>query len=328
MSKHVVFTGKNECVVTERADQALPPGSVRIRTLNSLVSTGTETIVLGRKFAPGTHWDTWIQYPFFPGYAVVGEVVEAGAEVEDLKQGMRVVSRQGHGSEHVVAQADCYPVPGPIDQAQAVWFALAKIAFMGVKAGRVGLGSRVLIIGGGPIGQMALRWCKAAGAERIVLVDLLEERLELARKGGATGTVAKPVDQAEEEIQAACGGQPPIVIDSTGNAAVFASALGIAAPRGTVVVLGDTGTPADQHLTGDVIMKGLTVVGAHDGHCDQEWTERRIVGLFFALLESGRISMKGMNTHTFKPEDAAKAYRTAETERARTMGLLFDWTRA
>ena len=327
MPKQIVFTGKDECSIIEQASELLAPDSVRVRTLISLISTGTETIVLGRKFAPGTHWDDWVKYPFYPGYSVIGEVIEVGDEVTNFKSGMKVATRQSHGSEHVVATSNCYMIPGEIDLSEAAWFALAKIAFMGVKAGRVGLGSCVLIVGGGPIGQMALRWCRAAGAEQIVVVDLLGARLDLARRGGATAVIAKPIDEAIGEIENACGGSPQIVIDSTGNASVFRSAIGIASHKGTVVVLGDTGTPGEQHLTSDVITKGLTVVGAHDTHCDVEWTERRIVDLFFALLGSGRITMKGMNSHTFKPENVTEAYITVETERASTMGMLFDWTK-
>ncbi|MBN2713575.1 MAG: zinc-binding dehydrogenase [Planctomycetes bacterium] len=327
MSKSIVFTGKNECAVIEKDRVELSPDSVRIRTTNSLMSTGTETIVLGRKFAPGTHWDNWVKYPFFPGYAIIGEVVECGAEVMELKKGVRVAARAGHGSEHVAPEAECYAVPESLDPMQAVWFALSKISFMGVKAGKVGLGSRVLVIGGGPIGQMALRLCVAAGAEKVVLVDMLKERLDLARAGGATSVIGKPLDQALEELEFACGGKPQIVIDSTGNAKVFETALKSAADRGTVVVLGDTGVPGEQHLTSDVITRGLHIVGAHDGHCDAEWTEARIVNLFFSLLERGRINMDGMNTHVFSPDQAIEAYDLAETKRAETMGVVFDWQR-
>lgn len=326
MPFEILFTGENACAVQDCETTPLAAGDVRVRSLTSLISTGTETIVLGRKFAPGTHWDNWVKYPFRPGYAVVGEVAEAGAAVPGLAPGMRVALRKGHGSEHVLPAADCYAVPEGLDTRDAVWFALAKIAFMGVKVAPIGLGSTVLIIGGGPIGQMTVRWCAAAGAARIVLVDMLQERLDLALRGGATTVIGCPVDQATEAIEHACGGLPPVVIDSTGNAAVFEAALGVAACRGTVVVLGDTGHPGGQHLTSDVIIKGLRVIGAHDGHCDAEWTEQRIVELFFSLLARNRVSMEGMNTHVFKPGQAEKAYSVAETRRAETMGILFDWT--
>ncbi len=326
MERKIVFTGKDKCELQEFAAEEISAQQVRIKTRFSLISTGTETIVLGRKFDPGTSWDKWVRYPFASGYASIGEVVEIGSDVQNLKKGDIIVSRRGHSSAHVIDERDCYPVPAGIEPELAVWFALAKISFMGVHAAQVRLGDSVLVIGGGPIGQMAVRWAVAGGAERVVLVDLLESRLALGRAGGASCVIGKPLDSAEQEIREAFGGKEPgIVIDSTGNAQVFSQALRIAAARGTVVILGDTGTPAQQVLTGDVINRGLKIIGAHDCHSGGDWPESRIVGLYFSLLQSGRISMAEMNTHAFKPEDVKKAYQTAENERGSTMGMLFDW---
>ena len=57
--------------------------SVRINL--SLMSTGTENIVFNRLFDPGTHWDEWVKYPFYPGYTAVGTVESTGADVTGLK---------------------------------------------------------------------------------------------------------------------------------------------------------------------------------------------------------------------------------------------------
>ena len=327
MVKRVVFNGANDCSVVTEGDVRLEPGMARVETHVSLISTGTETIVLGRKFAPGTHWDKWVKYPFYPGYSAVGRVVEVSEGADPALVGRMVAARKGHGAAHDVKATECHVVPEGLAASDAVWFALAKIAFMGVKAGEVRLGSRVLVIGGGPIGQMAVRWCAAAGAERVVMVDMMAERLKYAVDGGASEVFGKGIDSDMEGILTACGGKPQIVIDSTGNERVFHSALGAVADRGTLVVLGDTGTPGGQSLTGDVITRGLKIVGAHDCHCDTEWSEGRIVQLFFTLLSRGRIKMEGMNTHSFTPEQAREAYDTAETRRSETMGIIFDWRR-
>ncbi len=329
MRKHIIFSGKNECSMAELPVEPLADTGVRVKTDLSLLSTGTETIVLYQKYAPGTHWDNWVKScnPFLAGYTVIGTVTEVGKDVKALSVGNRVVCRKGHGTEHMVADAnECYLVPDGIESVDAVWFGLAKIAFMGVHAGKVGLGDRVLIIGGGPIGQMVTRWCAAAGASATVLVDMMPSRLGMATKGGATAVIGKPVDDAKDEILAAFGGlEPNIVIDSTGNAKVFESALGIAGKYATVVVLGDTGTPSAQHLTSDVIGKGLRIVGAHDCHTTTEWPEKRITELFFSLSSAGRFPMDGLLTHTFAASDFRKAYDVVETDRASTMGVIFDW---
>ena len=45
------------------------------------------------------------------------------------------------------------------------------------------------------------------------------------------------------------------------------------------------------------------------------------------MVLDGRISLKGLNTHYFKPEECGEAYATANRDRAKTMGILFDWRR-
>jgi len=115
------------------------------------------------------------------------------------------------------------------------------------------------------------------------------------------------------------------VIDSTGNEKVFAAALGLAENFGKVVILGDTGAPSKQQLTSDVIMRGITIVAAHDGHETAEWTNATITEFFLSLAASGRFPLEGLNTHFFKPADCVQAYETVNRERARTMGVVFDW---
>lgn len=326
MERRLVFTGKGNVGIEQYAAKKPKEGEVAIRTTCSLMSTGTEGIVFNRLFDPGTHWDNWVKYPFHPGYAAVGKIESVGSGVTTLHKGDRVMTRCGHGSYHTVEADKCVPVPASVPEDQSTWFALAKIAAMGAKVAEYRLGSSVLVIGAGPIGQMSLRWARAAGAERLAVVDTIPLRLELAKKGGATAVIGKPINDAREEIQKANGGSAPdIVIDTTGNAAVFASALSIVAKFGRVVVLGDTGSPSKQCLTPDVILKGIHIVAAHDPHETPDWNMARIGRLFFALVNDGRISLDGLNTHTFRPEDCVKAYELASTRRYETMGIVFDW---
>jgi threonine dehydrogenase-like Zn-dependent dehydrogenase len=217
-----------------------------------------------------------------------------------------VAFRAPHRSHAVENAAECYPIPDGVSFEQAVWFALAKITFHGARAAGYSLGDSVLVVGTGPIGQMSIRWAGAAGCAQIIAVDAAEHRLPLAKAGG--------------------GKLPRVVIDSTGNAAVFTAVLGLAADFGKIVIMGDTGTPARQALTSDVITRGLSIVGAHDVHNTAEWNVATITALFFELIASGRFPMAGLTSHVFTPENAAEAYVTANRDRATTMGLIFDWT--
>jgi 2-desacetyl-2-hydroxyethyl bacteriochlorophyllide A dehydrogenase len=323
----LVFPAQQQ-VLLESFEPGQPgEGQVRICTHLSLMSTGTENIVFNRIFEAGGHWDRWVKYPFYPGYCSVGIVEEVGKGVDSIRQGQRVAFRAGHRSHAVENASDCYPIPEEVSFEQAVWFALAKITFHGALVARYQLGDTVMVIGAGPIGQMSIRWARASGCARIIVVDPAVHRLPLAEAGGATHLITQPISEARDAILAAGDGKlPRVVIDSTGNAAVFASALGLVADRGTVILLGDTGTPAKQALTSDVITRGLTIIGAHDTHNTEEWNGATISRYFFGLVASGRFPMEGLTSHVFAPDRSTEAYDVANRDRALTMGLIFDWT--
>ncbi|MFA6480661.1 MAG: zinc-binding alcohol dehydrogenase [Victivallaceae bacterium] len=328
MEKRIVFTGKNELKLEEFSLAAQGDNQVTVRNICSLISTGTELIVLNRMFDPGTHWDNWIKYPFYPGYAAMGEIVSAGKNVSCLKPGDQVVHRGGHASAAIVDDSQCFPVPDGVKPETACWFALAKIAAMSVPAAHYGIGGSVAVIGAGPVGQMATRWALAAGAEPVILIDTVPMRLEMAGRGGAARTVCATAGNAADEIRQINGGDlPDVVIDSTGHAAVFSDALKIVNSHGRLVLLGDTGSPGLQHLSPDVIMRGLTITGVHDMHENDNWNSKKIISLFFKFCQSGRFNVDGLITHRFTPDECVQAYETASKHRSETMGMLFDWSK-
>lgn len=329
MGRRLVIPAKRE-VVLEEFDPPRPlPGEVRVRALCSLLSTGTELTVFNQRFAAGTHWERYARLPHRPGYSMIGEVEMTGPEVDWPPVGQRVAIRRSHASHDIVPAEACSPVPEQLDNEKAAWFALAKIAFRGVQAAGYRLGDHVMIIGAGPIGQMSVRWAHAAGAYPITVVDAIEQRLELAHRGGATSVIAKPLEQLVDEGELSDDARKPsVVLDTTGNPAVFANALGAAAPFGRVVLLGDTGMPQEQHMTSDVIRRGLTVTGASDMQVRDGWKQRQIDALFFQFALSGRFDLDGLTSHLFRPEEFARAYELADSQRGQTMGILFDWSPA
>ena len=303
-----------------------PPeaGEILVQTVCSLLSTGTETIVFSGKFAPGTHWDAWVRHPFYPGYASVGIVTAIGEGVEGLEPGDRVATRTGHKSHTILKAESGFRVPEKVSSEAAAWFALAKIAGHGIRAAGLNLGDTVAVIGAGPIGQMAVRWALACGASRVLAIDISPERLALARAAGATPVLASAAE-AQAEVLSLLGCRPDVVIDSTGNEDVLKSAFRMVEKEGTVVLLGDTGTPEKQTLTGDVISRGLRLVGAHDGLNSPRWNNKLAADVFFQFLQTKRFSTEGLVTHRFQPSECAEAYELAVTSRSRTMGILFDW---
>lgn len=290
------------------------------------MSTGTENICFNRLFAPGTHWDKWVKYPFEPGYSTVGIVEDVGPEVTAVHVGDRVGHRRGHASYHAVDQLDCFPVPKEVTPEQAIWFALGRITHNGARSVGFQLGDRVAVIGAGPIGQMTLRWAVASGAEQTVMLDTMKARLAFAVTGGATHTLAASAFDARQAVEELLDGPPDVVVDATGYAPVFEAALAMVKTRGRVLVIGDTGTPSDQRLTPDLVTRAVSVHGAHDGTVFPDRDKFAIARLFFHLVASRRFSLEGMNTHFFDPEQAAEAYGLANQARGDTMGIVFRWS--
>jgi len=336
MPHRIVFTGPGR-VEYQAFEPASPgPGQVLVRARYTLMSPGTEGLLLSRQTEPGTHWHQWLASgaPVYPGYCCVAEVVALGTEVRSVRPGQMVAVRGGHASHQVWDETECYPVPEGFDLRLVPWWSLAKIAAQGARDAAYRLGDRVLIIGAGPIGQMSLRWAFACGCAQVIVCDPMELRLDLARRGGACATLARPITDClvERDVGYGLVGRvwdgpaPRVVVDTTGNAQVFTAALMAVAEGGTVVMLGDTGAPSGQRLASELLLRNLHIVGSHDKHVDATWNHRTVCELFFTLVGDGRMRLDGLNTHTFAPSAAAEAYAFATIRRGESLGILFDWS--
>jgi 2-desacetyl-2-hydroxyethyl bacteriochlorophyllide A dehydrogenase len=333
-SLNIFFIGKNQVETRSEPVRALAPNEVLVASHKTLISTGTEGICLGRLFESGTHWDAWVKYPFSPGYCQIGHVVAVGKDVTDFQEGQRVAARSPHRQFNIVPAARLYPLPDAVqDEEAAAWFGLASIVQNGVRHAEHALGDTVVIVGAGPLGQLVTQYVRLLGARAILVVDPASRRVETACAHGATVGLALPVEQAKEQIlEATGGGGADVVYDVTGNAAVLEHALPLARRFGTLLLLGDTGSPAQQRLTKDVVTRGLHIIGAHDTNPPPvagdhtPWSHKQMVRLFFQYLADGKMRTADLITHRFAPRKAPEAYRLLQEDRPNTLGVLFDWT--
>jgi 2-desacetyl-2-hydroxyethyl bacteriochlorophyllide A dehydrogenase len=327
MPRRIIFPARGQVALQ---DYDLPdpgPGEIRVRTHYSLMSIGTESIILNQRYDPDTHFARMFSFPQLQtGVQAVAEVQQLGDGVSEFGIGDCIYMRKAHRSHQVLAAEDCSPVPPGIDLKSACWAGLAKTAFRAAWAGKFESGRHVLIIGAGPVGQMAIRWAVTEGAGSIAVVDLSPLRLGHAKTGGATHLFDCDIAECIDDIQALNGGAgPSVVVDVTGNPTVLKYALAAAAQFGKVILLGDTGYPSRQCLSSDVMMKGLTIQATHDSHDRDGWTQRRIDHLFFGLVKSGRFDLTGLITHEFLPGDCQQAYALASEQKEQVMGILFNW---
>lgn len=328
MGQRIIFPARSQVCLDSFEPRAPESGEVLVRTQYSLMSIGTETTILHARYDTGTHFDDKFSFPQTKtGVQAIATIETVGAGVTEFKAGDLVFMRMAHTSHWTLPAQQCSPVPREVDCKSACWCGLAKTAFRAAYIAPFELGGNVLIIGAGPVGQMALRWAKLLGMQQIVVVDVAPVRLQLATRGGATNVFLGKLHETRDALLGCAQSNGfDVVVDTTGNAAVFSHALGIVATFGKLVLLGDTGYPSRQCLSSDMMTKGLTVVATHDHHDRGGWTQRRIDALFYQVVREKKFALDGLITHEFAPVDCAQAYKLASDERDQAVGVLFDWT--
>lgn len=245
------------------------PGTVRIATEVSLVSAGTERMLVD--FARGSLVSkarqqpervrqalqkvvtdglvttveairAKLDQPLPLGYCNVGRVIEVGAGVRDLEVGDRVVSN-GHHAEVVVAPQNLVArAPAGVGADQAAFTVLGAIALQGVRLARPTLGESFVVMGLGLIGLMTVQILRANGC-RVLGIDPNPARLELARGFGAETFDPSAGDAvaAAEAFARGRGADGVLLTLSTTSSDPVAQAARMCRKRGRIVLVGVTG---------------------------------------------------------------------------------------
>lgn len=205
------------------------PGEVRVRTVASGISRGTEALVFSGRVPPSQA--AVMRAPFqagefpFPvkyGYSAVG-IVEAGGS--DWV-GRRVFCLHPHQDRFVVPEAAVVPVPDQVPDRRAVLAANLETAINALWDAEIGIGDRVAVVGAGVIGTLvAILAHRIPGAE-VTLVDVDPGRRQLAAALGLR--FALPGERAEDA---------DLVVHASASAAGLAEALRLAAFEATVLEL-------------------------------------------------------------------------------------------
>ncbi|HEX2646436.1 MAG TPA: zinc-binding dehydrogenase, partial [Candidatus Dormibacteraeota bacterium] len=263
----IVFVRKGE-VANERTTVADPGrGELLVKAARTLISTGTELTCLSGRYEPGSHWDGWVKYPFHPGYCMAGTVVAVGEGAHRFAVGDRVAARGPHQGLAVVPEESTIAIPAGVSDDDACWYGMATIAQNAVRRPYPTLGDSVAVIGLGLIGQLLVQYMRLFGARQIFAIDTAQKRLDLARQHGATHPVGRDVVEARTQVMAATALRGcDLVFDATGAPPVFPNAIRLVRPLGKLVLVGDSGYPSQQHLTGELVTRGITIYGAHDGN--------------------------------------------------------------
>lgn len=271
--------------------------------------------------------DFFPTFPLIPGHEVAGEVAEVGAEVHDLAVGDRVmvdptvtceechfcminrqnhclawnavgVTRDGGFAEYVrVPAKNCYRFEKVSFGEAAFCEPLACVVF-GQDRARIDIGSEVLILGAGPIGQLHLQACRANGASAVTVVDVVESKLDLARQHGAAEVVVAR-DDLEARLKKIARYGFDVVIDATGVAAVMQNSLKYVKNGGKYLVFGVCGPHDTIEISPfEIYRRDLEIIGS--------FAIRRTYDRAFKLMEHGVVDVKRLVHEALPVEELSR----------------------
>jgi predicted dehydrogenase/threonine dehydrogenase-like Zn-dependent dehydrogenase len=255
--------------VTEIPIPSSAPGSLLIKTSKTLISTGTERMlvefgkaglikkasqqpeklkmVLDKVFTDGLKPTieavfNKLDQPLPLGYCNVGIVHEAGSDVKNFNKGDRVVSNGKHAEVVNVPINLCAKVPDTVSDEEASFTVLGAVALQGIRLVKPTLGETVVVIGLGLVGLMTVQLLKANGC-RVLGLDYDQNKLSLAKKFGADLADLNKEDplRIAETFSRGRGVDAVIITASTTSDEPIHQAALMCRKRGRIVLVGVTG---------------------------------------------------------------------------------------
>jgi bacteriochlorophyllide a dehydrogenase len=289
------------------------PGEVEVDIEYSGISTGTERLLWDGSMPafPG------MGYPLVPGYESVGRVRRAGPGAS-LQPGQRVFVPGaqcfgsvrslfgGSASRLVVAESRTAKIGEGLG-VDAVLLALAATAYHAVAGGgkRNTISPPDLIVGHGVMGRLLARMTVAAGVEPPTVWET-----DPNRQAGAEGySVIHPDKDARRDYRA--------VYDVSGDAAILDTLIGRLAPGGEVVLAGFYKQPLQFAYAPAFMREAQIRVAA-------EWKKPDLLAVT-ELVQSGRLALDGLITHSQPPHRAHEAYEVAFGD-PQCLKMVIDWS--
>ena len=296
------------------------------------------------------NWDQWSQntipIPMVVGHEYVGEVVALGQEVRGFSIGDRVsgeghitcghcrncragrthlcrntqgvgVNRDGAFAEYLVLPAfNAFKLPDEVsDDLAAIFDPFGNAVHTALSFDLVG--EDVLITGAGPIGIMAAAVARHVGARHVVITDVNEYRLELARNMGVTRAVNvsnESLDTVMNELGMTEGFD--VGLEMSGVPAAFSDMLDKMNHGGKIAMLGIPPSEMAIDWT-QVIFKGLVLKGVYGREMFETWYKMA------SLIQSG-LDLSPMITHHFKVDDFQQGFDVMRS--GRSGKVILDWT--
>jgi len=196
----------------------------------------------------------------------------------------------------------CFKLPDNVSFEEGALLEPLSVAVHACQRSHITAGSHVLITGAGPIGLVCLLVSKALGATVIILTDMMENRLEVAKNLGATAAFkANDPDLLTKIGQLANVTQ---TLECSGSEAALTLAIRATSPGGTIASIGRSGKPTQDIPLFEAMDKEIDFIGSF------RYRNSYLKGL--ELVATGRVNVKPLVTHHFTFDQTQEAFETAE----------------
>ncbi|QUH27114.1 NAD(P)-dependent alcohol dehydrogenase [Serpentinicella alkaliphila] len=273
-----------------------------------------------------------VEGDFILGHECAGEVVEIGKNVKNLVVGDRVALEPGktcgkcefcksgkynlctdveffatppyHGvfTNYVAHPEDmCFKLPENVSNTEGALVEPLAVGLHATDQGGVKLGNTVVIFGTGCIGLVTLLSAKAKGASNVIVVDVLENRLQVAEKIGATHVInAKTTNVIEKIAELTNGRGADVVIDTAGAEITLKQTVDVVRRGGTIVLVGMT--PKDE-----VEFDFMKLMGK-EAEIKTVFRYRNLYPTAINAIASGSLNVKDIVSHEFEFDKTKEAF--------------------
>lgn len=340
------------------------PGQILIRTSATLVSAGTERMLVefgkGGLLAKARSQPDKVKQviekaksdgiaatyeavrskldqPVALGYCNVGRVIDASSS--DFSAGDRVVSNGAHAEIVAVPKNLCARIPDNVSDEEASFTVLAAIGLQGIRLVQPTLGECVVVTGLGMIGLLTVQMLRAHGC-KVLGIDPASDRRELAREFGAhtADPATDDVEALARTLSRGAGADAVIITASTKSNAPVSQAARICRKRGRIVLVGVVGLELSR---ADFYEKELSFQvscsygpGRYDPAYEDNghdypigfvrWTEQRNFEAVLDLMAAGALQLEPLISHRFNLAEGADAMALL-TSGEPSLGILLDY---
>jgi predicted dehydrogenase len=351
---------------------ALKPDTVLVKTANSLISVGTERYMLDlakksllgkamarpdlvkqviNKVKSEGPLETYRQVkgrldtPIPMGYSAAGKVVAVGANVTGFAIGDRVACAGSGIASHAemlrVPQTLAVKIPDNVGFEAASFVTLGAIAMHGARMAKPTFGDRVVVLGLGLLGQLAVQILNAAGC-RVFGIDVAPGKVAMALEHGAhAGGILGQDDLADavRQFSDGYGADAVIIFASTESNDPIELAAELARDKGRIVVPGLVGLDIPRKIFYekelDFVVSRAWGAGMYDPAYEAgstnypisyvRWTAERNLAHVLELMSDGKLSVEHLITHRFPLDEAVTAYEMIMGGKEPTIGVVLQY---